>query len=179
MDAEFRQEVITLAKTLDQMDYYQILRISQRAFTNEIKNAYYRQSRAFHPDKFFSEDPKITAMIHKIFKRINEAYKVLSDPDTRAAYTRGLNSPERETLLRYHPKKLEQQKKGGPEDEGQTTMGKKYYLLAKTSIQNKDYKSARINLQLALKMEANNQTFQARLKEVEELLQIGRKVKKN
>jgi len=179
MDPEFKEEIIALDKVLDQMDYYQILRINQKAFTHEIKKAYFNQSRSFHPDKYYNEAPEIVGKISRIFKRINEAYKVLSDQDTRAAYNKGINSPKKKELLRYDSKKLEQLKSGGPEDEGRTPMGKKYYQLAKTSLQNKDYKSARINLQLAAKMEPGNQTFKARLAEVEDLLKIAKKRKKS
>ena len=175
MDPDFKAEVIALAKAIDQMDYYQILRVKPRAFTQEIKKSYFDQSRQFHPDKYFSEDPNLQAMITKIFKRINEAYKVLSDTEKRAAYTKGINSDQRKQLLRYDRRKLETLQKGGPEDEGQTAMGKKYYQLAKTSMQNKDYKSARINLQLAVKMEPNNQTFRARLAECEDNLKVKKR----
>jgi DnaJ-class molecular chaperone len=179
MDPDFKQEVMTLAKALDEMDYYQILMVGKKAFTQEIKKAYFDQSRKFHPDKYYNEEPVFVEKITKIFKRINEAYKALSDQETRVAYTKGINGPNRKKLLRYDPRKAQQEQGGEPEDEGRTPMGKKYYQLAKTSLQNKDYKSARINLQLAAKMEPGNQTFKKRLAEVEDLLKIGKKRKKS
>jgi len=175
MDPEFKKEVVSLAKIIDEMDYYQILRVSPRAFTQEIKKAYFDQSRLFHPDKYYSEDPALVAMISKVFKRVCEAYKVLSDQDKRASYTKAINGPNRKNFLRYNPKMIEQSKKGHPEDEGQTAMGKKYYQLAKTSLRNKDYNSAKINLQLAAKMEPNNQTFKEKLAEVEEIMKKRKK----
>jgi DnaJ-class molecular chaperone len=178
MDPAFKQEVTALAKALEEMDYYQILMIGQKAFTQEIKKAYFDQSRKFHPDKYYNEEPELVENITRIFKRINEAYKALSDQEIRVAYTKGINGPNRQKLLRYDPRKAQQEKSGGPEDEGKTPMGKKYYQLAKTSLQNKDYKSARINLQLAAKMEPGNQTFKKRLAEVEDLLSTAKKRKK-
>jgi len=178
MDAEFRREVIELAKTLDDMDYYEILKIRQKAFTQEIKAAYFKQSRTFHPDKYFNEDPRLVAVITKIFKRIAEAYKTLSDQEKRVAYTKSISGPNRKKMLRYNPKLIEMDKQGGKEDEGQTAMGRKYYQMAKDCIRNKDYKSAKINLTLAIKMEDNNQTFKDRLKEVEDIIAEARKKKK-
>jgi curved DNA-binding protein CbpA len=98
-----------------------------------------------------------------------EAYKVLSDPDKRALYSKLINGPERQKYLRFDIRllKAEAEKK---EDEGSSPMAKKYYKMAKTAIANKDYKAAKINLQLAIKMEPNNQTFQDKLKEVNEIL---------
>jgi DnaJ-class molecular chaperone len=176
MDPEFKKEVIALAKVIDDLDYYEILKVKPRAFTEEIKRAYFHQSRLFHPDKYYNEDPRMVAIIAKIFKRITEAYKVLSDQEKRAAYTKAISGPNRKMMLRYNPKLLEEGQKG-PEDEGQTAMGKKYYQLAKGALQNKDYKSAKINLQLAVKMEPNNQTFKDRLMEVDEMLNMQRKKK--
>ncbi len=174
MDPEFKSEVMALSKAIDEMDYYQILRVKDNAFSQEIKNAFFRQSRQFHPDKFYNEDPKVQAMVTKIFKRISEAYKVLSDQEKRVAYTKLIKGPERNKFLRYNPRLIEEAQKS-KEDEGQTAMGKKYYQMAKMSMQNKDYNSAKINLQLAIKMEPGNQTFKRKLAEAEELIKMKRK----
>jgi hypothetical protein len=50
--------------------------------------------------------------------------------------------------------------------------------MAKTAFQNKDYKAAKINLKLALQVEPNNQTFQEKAKEVEDILNAKRAYKK-
>lgn len=171
MDQEFKAEVIALNKALEEMDYFQVLKVSQRAFTEELKKSYFEQSRLFHPDKYYNEPPEIVEMISRVFKRLTEAYKVLSDPKKRAAYTKAINGPERKKYLRYDPKLFEQNKSGA-ENEGLTPMGKKYYQLAKTAIGNMDFKSAKINLQLALNLEPDNQTFKAKLAEVEETLRL-------
>jgi curved DNA-binding protein CbpA len=177
MDPEFRKEVIELAKVIDDMDYYQILQIRQKAFTQEIKKAYFKQSRKFHPDKYYNEDPRLLAVITKIFKRIAEAYKILSDQDRRALYTKSISGPNRKKMLRFNPKLIEAEQKE-KEDEGQTAMGKKYYQMAKDGIRNKDYKSAKINLQLAMKMEPKNETFKKRMDEINEIMEMARRAKK-
>lgn len=177
MDPEFKKEIISLVKLIDEMDYYQILKAKQKAFTEEIKKAYFNQSRIFHPDKYFNEDPALVEMISKIFKRICESYKVLSDQEKRVTYTKSINGPERKKFLRYNPKLVESVKKGHPVDEGKTAMGKKYYQMAKTSLRNKDYNSAKINLQLAAKMEPQNLTFKEKLEEVESVIKMRKKNK--
>lgn len=176
MDPEFKKEAIALAKIIDDMDYYQILKVKQTAFTQEIKNAYFKQSRIYHPDKFYNEESSLQHMITKVFKRISESYKVLSDQEKRVAYTKAINGPERKKFLRYSSKLFEKAQ-NEKEDEGQTPMGKKYYLMAKTAMQNKDYSGAKINLQLAAKMEPNNQTFKAKIAEIDELMKLRKKQK--
>lgn len=61
-------------------DYYQTLGLSRTASEKEIKSAYRKLARQFHPD--VNKDPKATER----FKLINEAYEVLSDPKKREKY---------------------------------------------------------------------------------------------
>lgn len=62
-------------------DYYQTLGIPKNAEEKEIKKAYRKLARAYHPDK----NPGDKSAEEK-FKEINEAYEVLSDPDKRQKY---------------------------------------------------------------------------------------------
>jgi molecular chaperone DnaJ len=63
-------------------DYYDILGLSRNASQDEIKRAYRRQARKYHPD--VNKDPGA----EEIFKEINKAYEVLSEPEMKARYDR-------------------------------------------------------------------------------------------
>src|SRR6266436_4611852 len=52
MDEAFEIEAQALAQVLDELDYFQVLKIGQNASPPDIKSAYYRESRAYHPDRF-------------------------------------------------------------------------------------------------------------------------------
>ncbi|MCS7152820.1 MAG: J domain-containing protein [Bacteroidia bacterium] len=64
-------------------DYYAILGVPRDASQEEIKKAYRRLARQYHPDA----NPGNKAAEEK-FKEIQEAYEVLSNPETRAKYDR-------------------------------------------------------------------------------------------
>lgn len=64
-------------------DYYQVLGISRTASADDIKKAYRRLARQFHPD--MHSGAKKTEM-EKKFKEMNQAHEVLSDPDKRKKY---------------------------------------------------------------------------------------------
>lgn len=65
---------------MEYKDYYKILGVSRSASADEIKKAYRRLAREFHPDKNTSQDAETR------FKEANEAHEVLSDPEKRRAY---------------------------------------------------------------------------------------------
>ncbi|MEM9539285.1 MAG: DnaJ domain-containing protein [Cyanobacteria bacterium P01_E01_bin.42] len=69
----------------DRQSYYEILNISPTATSEEIKMAFRRLARQYHPD-FNPNDPRAEAQ----FKRILDAYEVLWNPERRQQYDRQL-----------------------------------------------------------------------------------------
>lgn len=67
---------------MSQRDYYEVLGVPRTASLEEIKAAFRKLARQYHPD--VSQEPDA----EERFKEINEAYGVLSDPEKRARYDR-------------------------------------------------------------------------------------------
>ncbi len=68
---------------MSRFDYYEVLGVHRNASEADIKKAFRQMAMRFHPDRN-PEDPEAEAR----FKRIAEAYEVLSDPARRAEYDR-------------------------------------------------------------------------------------------
>ncbi|MFK5973325.1 MAG: J domain-containing protein [Flavobacteriaceae bacterium] len=68
---------------MDYIDYYKVLGISKNATEKDIKTAYRKLARKYHPDV----NPNDTAAEQK-FKKVNEANEVLSTPEKRKKYDR-------------------------------------------------------------------------------------------
>src|ERR1700712_2264112 len=66
---------------MDFIDYYKILGVDKTATPDDIKKAYRKLARKYHPD--LNPDDKEA---HKKFQQINEANEVLSDPENRKKY---------------------------------------------------------------------------------------------
>jgi len=68
--------------SVDKRDYYEVLEVSKTASKEEIKKAYRRLARKYHPDVNKDEN----AEIH--FKEVSEAYEILYDDQKRGTYDR-------------------------------------------------------------------------------------------
>ncbi len=65
---------------MEYKDYYQIMGVARNVTQDEIKRAYRKLARKYHPDVSKEEDAE------ERFKEVGEAYEVLKDPEKRAAY---------------------------------------------------------------------------------------------
>ena len=65
---------------MDYKDYYEILGVDREATQDDVKRAYRRLARKYHPDVSKEADAE------ERFKEVGEAYEVLKDPEKRTAY---------------------------------------------------------------------------------------------
>jgi len=69
-------------------DYYKILNISKNASSEDIRQAYRRESLKTHPDRLFNASVEDKRVATEKFQAVADAYYVLSDPQRRAEYDR-------------------------------------------------------------------------------------------
>jgi len=71
------------------MDYYSTLGVRRDASERQVKEAFRKLAVQWHPDKHNQADDRAKTHAATKFKELSEAYRVLADPKTRAAYDRG------------------------------------------------------------------------------------------
>lgn len=81
--ARFHNTPVAFAET-----HYDVLGVSKSASPNDIKKAYFRLCKEYHPDKNPNDEAK-----YKKFLKINDAYTVLINTDTRRQYDTNSNRP--------------------------------------------------------------------------------------
>ncbi len=87
---EIQKQVEIIEQTyagLSHKDYYTLLGVTTKADMPQIKTAYYRLARKFHPDRYYGlEDPIVKEKIDIIFSTINVAYETLKNSKSRHQY---------------------------------------------------------------------------------------------
>lgn len=92
LDPALRSEIEELHGRYLEIGYYGILGIKQESTMAEIKTAYYRAAKKFHPDIHFAlADDSLKDKLSDIFSYVGEAYMTLSDPSRRQEYNALIN----------------------------------------------------------------------------------------
>jgi curved DNA-binding protein CbpA len=157
-------ELTTLAQQiypkLDRTSYYDLLRVTGTATLSDIRASYYRIALALHPDRCQAlQDATLRDQLESIYARVNEGYRVLLNPDKRAAYDRGLAAGTmRLDLVDRGP-----QGPKNPEDAVTHPEAKKFFRLGMTCLSRKEWKGAVMNFNFARTMEPSSQVIAEKL----------------
>lgn len=172
MDVGLILEIEARGDALEGLDYFEVLRVEKEAGPAEIKAAYYRESRVFHPDRFAAvPSPELRDRVGRIYRRVNEAYTVLRDDARRRKYLADVTGPERARKLRFteadEVQVKQEQKQKLDEQFGLTPNGRKFYAAALVEAEAKRWEGAERALKSALMYEPQNAKFKELLAQVE------------
>jgi len=94
---ELQAQILEFEASLDQ-SYFELLNVPRDADAKQIKRAYFSLSKVYHPDRYFRANlGDYSARLERIFRKLVEAYELLSDPATRAEIERTMGAmPEPE-----------------------------------------------------------------------------------
>jgi DnaJ-class molecular chaperone len=169
MDLAFEIETEALAQVLGTLDYFQVLKLEQSATPADIKAAFYRESRAYHPDRYNSLPPcPLKDQANAIYKRVAEAYVTLRDDRKRQKYLQDINGPDREKRLRFNEaaetEAQDEKKKIIEEQFGQSAKTRHLYLQAAKDLAEGKLEAAARGIKMALAFEPSNEKFKELLK---------------
>jgi len=86
-----KETILRAFDALESQDYYQILDISRSAEPHEIRKAYFRFAKMYHPDRHTDSDmAELKDQLNTLFINVTEAYNILSREDSREKYTSAL-----------------------------------------------------------------------------------------
>jgi curved DNA-binding protein CbpA len=86
-----RREIVELSERLGTRSHYEILEVARTATDAEIKEAYFRRARRFHPDVHHHTGlADLAPRLEAVFIRLGDAYEALRYKHSRASYDRSL-----------------------------------------------------------------------------------------
>jgi curved DNA-binding protein CbpA len=163
MDARLRSriEIETLHELLPSLNYYQILCLKQECPQSDIDTAFRGESRRLHPDRHAAgAAPDFRQKVNEVFKAVNDAYRVLRDPDARARYDQELILGEIRMAEEARKRvEAEAAAKNDPSKAARTTAGEKYWKLALQCWQEKNFNGCVMQIKFALGFEPDNEVF--------------------
>jgi curved DNA-binding protein CbpA len=154
-------EIETLHELLPALNYYQLLGLQEGTDQAEIDPAYRAEARRLHPDRYATVGgPELKAQVNNIYRAVNEAYRVLRDPDARAAYDDELaNGGRRMSEDARKEAEAAAAAANNPELAARTEKGAKYWKMALQNWETKNYKGCIQMIQFAQMYEKDNEVF--------------------
>ena len=156
-----------MSDRLDQLDYYALFAIEPSASADAVRAAFHAFARRYHPDRFAGGPAEKRARAEAIYRRGAEAYRVLMNGESRRRYDAGLAAGQlRLTSAASDPKR--------PSSSTRLTVtsprARPFATKAQEAWKAGDYKTAKLNLKMALSHEPDNALLKARLADVEQKL---------
>src|SRR5690349_19686223 len=143
---------------LDAISYYDLFRVPRDATPDALRGAFHSFAETFHPDVHSWRHPNEQAAIGYIFRRGTEAYRVLSDPMLRPRYdealANGILRPESLVVEIDAPRATVPP--GRLVDKVRAPGARPFVLRAEELLKKGDPKQAKIQLVMAMHMDANN-----------------------
>ena len=152
--------------------YYGMLRLTPQASPADVKRAFHELALHFHPDQYAGRDPALAGSAGEVFKRIVEAYNILSSPELRAKYDLFLAVGK----IRMDPNERPPEKKKVRvrtlEEIAQDPRAKKSAKKADAFLDNGNLEAARLALTEACNGEPFNQELKDRLRLIYEAIAL-------
>ncbi|MFA4917856.1 MAG: DUF4388 domain-containing protein [Thermodesulfovibrionales bacterium] len=176
---QLKNEIEEMHKKYEGLGYYGVLGVKHHDSIPEIKSAYYKAAKKYHPDMHFHlEDDVLKDKLNDIFTYVYEAYAMLSNPQKRKEYDNistlkpaRLVSKSDKAMALFEEGKLHLRKNNDADAEllfGQaayfdSTIAEYYYYHGLTLMKLNKFHHAEKAINRALKLDPKNANFLAKL----------------
>ncbi len=149
---------------LSKLPYHAYLGVQEYASLESLREAFRERGSRFHPDRFRGEGPALQAKVHAVYRRLNEAFRVLSSPELRKLYhearARGRHRLERGPRGEWidPPSTVSR-----PGDAVANPEARRLYLAALDAERQGEPARAWLHLKQALALEPDNATLQEKM----------------
>lgn len=172
-------ELETLHELVDELDYYQLLRLPRDCEQAEIVPAYREESKRLHPDKFSDFSAELKNKLNYIYTAVNEAHTVLKEPEQRLLYNALLDNG----VIRTEDSALNVSEQraslNDPSSAATDENAKRYWVRALEAYEKEDYKGAILNIKFAMQFEPKNEVFKEWLDKAQEASERAPQKEKN
>jgi DnaJ-class molecular chaperone len=147
---ELVSEVARLFDGIDGFSYYEFLALRRTCDYIQVKDAFYGRAQRFHPDRFVAlEGETVKRAVYAVYKRMTEAYSVLSDPELRQLYDEGLDDRGDVRL----PAERRSRRLDAEERQVSNTLARVYLRSGRQKFARGDLNGAWIDVELGLSLE--------------------------
>jgi curved DNA-binding protein CbpA len=150
---------------LDRLDYYALLGVERDADSDEIKRAFQRFARKFHPDQYPAPSA-LADRVSRIYRRGTEAYRILSHTDYRPLYDQAL----KKGALRLDPGEARMALASAARKDPRSEVGRMYVEMlargAEKAIERNDHELAEQSLSAALQIDPEDGALKKKLQDV-------------
>lgn len=150
---------------MSELDYYALLGVERGASADAIRAAFHAFARRYHPDRLAGASEATRERAGAMYRRGAEGYRVLMSAESRRRYDEGLRAG------RTRPPEGEWRR---PPSSTRLTVtsprARPFATKAQEAWKQGDYKTAKLNLKMALQHEPENPLLKARLADVEQKL---------
>jgi DnaJ-class molecular chaperone len=155
-DPKFDAYVVEIHKVLHRLDYYKLLGVSHTAGVSDIRKAFMAIAAKFHPDRNRNASAQVQKALYDIFKRLNEAYRVLCIPGQRQAYNKELATGK----MRLDNSTRKKSGPENPEDTIKNRQARQFYREAVEELKNGNLMKAELHCKVAQSRERDNEAIE-------------------
>jgi curved DNA-binding protein CbpA len=176
---EAQQAILELHARLDG-SYPEILGVPVDADARAVKRAYFQMSKEFHPDRYFRRDiGPFKEPLERVFRKVVEAYELMSDPTVRAEMERSLgaaaepaapqaeSTPDPERAARRRKRALSPFSPIGRLIAKRKSKAKSFFESAMTAVNEERWLEAAGSLRLAIAYDPKSAIYRDRFGEVQ------------